>query len=95
MHAKLKKSLKQQAFSLKPVVLLGQKGLTDAVLASIDEALNSHELIKIKVCAENRDLRAQTIDDLSRSTGAEIIQRVGNTALLFRPRLSDTAINLP
>lgn len=90
-----RKYLRRLAHGMKPTVQVGKAGLTEGLLAELNNCLTRHELIKIKVCAENRDLRDQTIDDLSRSTGAEIIQRVGNTALLFRPRLSDTAINLP
>ena len=51
-----KQALKVKAHSLKPVVIIGQSGLTDAVMAEIELALNCHELIKVKIRAE-RDER--------------------------------------
>ena len=90
-----RKYLRRLAHDMKPVVQVGNAGLTDGLLAELNNCLTRHELVKVKVRVENRDLRDQTIDELSRITGAEIIQQVGNTASLFRPRLLDTAITLP
>lgn len=90
-----RKYLRRLAHDMKPVVQVGNAGLTDGLLAELNSCLTQHELVKVKVRVENRDLRDQTIGELSRITGAEIIQRVGNTVSLFRPRLLDTAITLP
>ncbi len=90
-----RKYLRRLAHDMKPVVQVGNAGLTDGLLAELNNCLTRHELVKVKVRLGNRGLRDQTIDELSRITGAEIIQRVGNTASLFRPRLLDTAITLP
>ncbi|WP_242469535.1 ribosome assembly RNA-binding protein YhbY [Rhabdochromatium marinum] len=76
--------LKQQAHHLKPVVMLGQHGLTDAVLREIQRALEHHELIKIKVSAGDRDEREQLIATITEHTAAELVQRVGHTASLYR-----------
>ena len=89
------KYLRRLTHDMKPAVQVGKAGLTESLLAELNNCLTRHELMKIKVCVENRDLRDQIIDELSCRTGTEIIQRVGNTASLLRPRLSDTAITLP
>lgn len=75
--------LKQQAHHLKPVVMLGQHGLTDAVLREIRIALNHHELIKVKVSAGDRDQRGQLITAILEQTEAELVQQVGNTASFY------------
>jgi len=54
-----KKKLRAQAHSLKPVIMIGQSGLTAAVLAEIELALNSHELIKVRIRAEREDRSAR------------------------------------
>jgi len=90
-----RKYLRRLAHDVKPVVQVGNSGLTDGLLAELNDCLTRHELIKVKVRVGNRDLRDETIDELSRITGAEIIQRVGNTASLYRPRLLDSGITLP
>lgn len=55
MNSADKKKLRAQAHTLKPVVMIGQSGLTAAVLAELDQALNTHELIKVKIRAERDD----------------------------------------
>jgi RNA-binding protein len=69
--------LRSQAHSLKPVVLVGANGVTDNLLEELDVALNTHELIKIKVRAEEREERDQMIERICQKSGAIKIQRVG------------------
>lgn len=83
MNTTDKKKLKAQAHALKPVVMIGQAGLTDAVLAEIELALDSHELIKVKIRAE-REERQHISAEISRRTGAELIQTIGQIAVLYR-----------
>jgi RNA-binding protein len=78
-----KKKLRAEAHALKPVVMIGQSGLTVAVLAEIEQALNSHELIKVKIRAE-RDERKQISEKICAETGAEIIQSIGQIAVIYR-----------
>ena len=54
-----KKELRKKAYSLKPFVMIGQHGLTDAVLAEIDVSLNAHELIKIRIRGEDKNKRSK------------------------------------
>jgi RNA-binding protein len=83
MDAASKKKLKAQAHGLKPVIIVGQAGLTDAVLAEIEIALNTHELIKVKIRAE-RDDRKQISEKICVSTGAELIQSIGQVTVIYR-----------
>ncbi|MBK5969573.1 RNA-binding protein [Thiorhodovibrio litoralis] len=76
--------LKQQAHHLKPVVMLGQHGLTEAVMREIELALSHHELIKTKIAAGDREERDKIIAAITQETHAELVQRVGNTASFYR-----------
>lgn len=78
-----KKKLKSEAHSLKPVVMIGQSGLTDAVLAEIELALDHHELIKIKIRAE-RNERKLISEKICTQTGAELIQSIGQIVAIYR-----------
>ncbi|MFZ2452205.1 MAG: ribosome assembly RNA-binding protein YhbY [Methylobacter sp.] len=83
MNSVDKKQLRANAHALKPVVMVGQSGLTDAVLAEVDLALNSHELIKVKIRAE-RDERKEISEKMCAATGAELIQSIGQVTVLYR-----------
>jgi RNA-binding protein len=76
--------LKQQAHHLKPVVLLGQAGLTDAVLTEIELALDHHELIKVRVNGGDHDERDAQVAAIAQHTKADLVQRIGNVAVYFR-----------
>jgi RNA-binding protein len=76
--------LKKQAHHLKPVVLLGQAGLSEAVLAEIGRALDHHELIKVRVNGGDHDERDAQVDAIAQRTGSDLVQRIGNTASYFR-----------
>ncbi len=82
----LLKTLKTQAHHLKPVIWLGQHGLTEPVLAEIDLALNAHELIKVKIPGEDRELRKQVILDIQKRLHAELIQAIGKIATFYRKK---------
>ncbi|WP_031433680.1 ribosome assembly RNA-binding protein YhbY [Methylomarinum vadi] len=78
-----KKKLKAQAHPLKPVIIIGQAGLTPAVLNETELALDAHELIKVKIRAE-REERMQIRDRLCSETGAELIQTIGQIVVIYR-----------
>ena len=83
MNAVDKKKLRADAHTLKPVVMIGLSGLTDAVLAEIELALNSHELIKVKIRAERED-RQKINEKICQNTGAALIQSIGQIAVIYR-----------
>jgi RNA-binding protein len=78
-----KKELKAQAHSLNPVVMIGQSGLTDAVVKELERALDDHELIKVKIRAE-RDDRKLISAALCEQTGAELLQSIGQIIVIYR-----------
>ena len=81
---KQRRRLRQLGHALKPVVIVGGQGLRDAVIAEIDGALAHHELIKVRVNARERTARDAMIGSICGACGAELVQRVGHVALLFR-----------
>ncbi|HAT8528556.1 TPA: ribosome assembly RNA-binding protein YhbY [Vibrio vulnificus] len=94
LSTKQKQHLKGLAHSLKPVVLMGANGLTEAVLAEIEIALNFHELIKIKIASEDRETKLLIADAIVRETGAEKVQVIGKTLVLYR-QSEERKIELP
>ena len=78
-----KKILKAQAHTLKPVIMIGQAGLTSAVLSEIELALNHHELIKIKIRAD-REERKLISQKICSDTGAALIQSIGQIVVIYR-----------
>lgn len=94
LKEKQKKTLRGLAHSRKPVVLMGNAGLTDGVLAALDEALLIHELVKVKVAAEDRQERDRIIQTMLERSNAELVQRVGHIATLFRRNPENPVIRL-
>ena len=89
------KFLRSLAHDRKPVIWLGQHGLTENVMKEIETALDFHELIKIRLRVGDRDLRDQIIGEICTSTGAVAIQRTGNIATVYRKNRKNPRIILP
>ena len=70
--------------NLKPVVLIGQNGLTENVMNELEQALKHHELMKIRIPGLEKSAKKNLIDDLGAQLGAELIQVIGHTAVLYR-----------
>lgn len=79
-----KKRLRTRAHDLKPVVMVGQHGLKPTVLEEISNALDHHQLIKIKVAVGDRDLRDEMIGQILQYSLSQQVQRIGNIAVLYR-----------
>ncbi len=90
-----KKHLRREAHALKPVLSVGDKGVTDAFLHELESTLEHHELIKIKVRVGDRTVRDQTIADITERARAILVSRVGNIAALYRQRRKNPRIILP
>ncbi|MCO4811865.1 MAG: ribosome assembly RNA-binding protein YhbY [Gammaproteobacteria bacterium] len=82
-----KKYLRGLGHQLKPLIMVGDAGLSDAVLAEYESTLDHHELIKVRVRVGDRDARDAIIEKLCNDSAATLIQRIGNVALLFRQNL--------
>ena len=91
-----RKRLRQIGHALNPVVMVGGQGLTENVIEETNRALNDHELIKVKIAAEDREARAQMIDELAQATGAEAVQKIGKIVLLYKkaPKQTPNLSNL-
>lgn len=77
--------LKAYAHALKPVVIIGDKGLTEGVSRETDSALTIHELIKVKVNAENKTEKSKIIENLCQFCNAHHVTTIGHIAILYRP----------
>lgn len=90
-----RRHLRGLAHALKPVVRLGSAGLTDPVAQETVRALEDHELIKVKVPGGDREARDALLAELSRRTGSTLVHRIGNVAVLYRPRVELRKILIP
>ncbi|GBL03287.1 ribosome assembly RNA-binding protein YhbY [Glaciecola sp. KUL10] len=81
---KQKQYLKGLAHSLKPVVQLGGNGLTEGVLAEIENALSFHELIKVKVPTDDREEKEMIMDAIVGETKSLKVQAIGHILVIYR-----------
>src|SRR5450631_1583304 len=95
LSEKQKKYLRRLAHPLHPIVMLGNAGLTDGVLAEFDRALADHELIKVSVRVGDRALRNSALASLSERTSSELVQRVGHVGVFYRSRPNSAKIIIP
>lgn len=90
-----KRFLRGLGHQLKPVVTVGDAGLSNTVLQEFDSTISHHELIKVRVRADSRQSRDALIDDLCRTGAGDLIQRIGNVALIYRSNPDKPRIKLP
>ena len=76
--------LKGLAHTRQPVVMIGNQGLTAAVLKEIDQALSAHELIKIKAASNEPDIRRAWLEEICTATGAASVQQIGKVLVIYR-----------
>lgn len=89
------KHLVSLAHHLKPVIMVGQHGVTENLLKELEIALDHHELVKIKIAGEDRGSRQQMIQQLCEASGAQTVQAIGKTLTLFRRNRQKPKIELP
>ncbi len=87
--------LRGMCHHLKPLVMLGNKGITDGVIRELDLTLDHHELVKVKLSGGDRDERQQQLDRLLESTRAELVQQIGHVVSLFRRNPDQPQLALP
>ena len=87
--------LRSLAQDLNPVLLLGNKGATEAVVKELNQALDIHELVKVKLSGGDKDQRQAQIDVLAGDTQAEKVHQIGHVAVLFRRNIEKPGIALP
>ncbi len=79
-----KRELKAKAHKLKPVVLIGNNGLTESVVSEIDGSLLAHELIKIKINTPDRDALKEISNEICEKVNAELVQSIGHVIVIYR-----------
>ena len=83
INSKQRSKLRSLAHHLKPVINIGKSGIADGVIASIEQALESHELIKVKFI-QNKELKHKFKSEIEKLFSASIVGDIGNTIILFR-----------
>ena len=84
LSSKRRSELRSEAHKLVPVVIIGDKGLTDEVLAEIDRALNAHELIKVRAATDDRDARHAWMESICAKLSAHEVQQIGKVLVVYR-----------
>ncbi|MGV8959160.1 MAG: ribosome assembly RNA-binding protein YhbY [Stenotrophomonas sp.] len=87
--------LRGLAHDLKALLQIGGKGVTPAFLTEMDEVLEHHELVKVKIAADDREARDAMIAELVERSGSALVQRIGHVAVLYRPSKEHRQIVLP
>ena len=82
-----KKYLRGLGHQLKPLIMVGDAGLSESLLTEFESTLDHHELLKVRIRVGDRDARDEIIAKLCGDSSAELVQRIGNVALLYRPNL--------
>ena len=94
LKEKQKRHLRGLLHQRKPVVIIGGAGLTENVMQEIDNALSHHELIKIKVNADDKAARAAMVEQICKKTQSQLVQTIGHTASFYR-QAKEPVIKLP
>ena len=90
-----KKHLRRLGHTLRPIVLIGQRGLTESVTAELGRALHDHELVKVRARVGDREARDVVLLELARASGSELVHRIGNVGLFYKQNNKLTRILLP
>lgn len=93
LTSKQKAKLKSIGQTYKVMVQVGDKGVSENVINSVNEALEAHELIKISIQHPQRDIRKEMIAELAEKSESQIVNIIGKTALLFKENLEKSEIS--
>lgn len=89
------KHLRSLAHNLKPIILVGQNGVTENVINELNIALDHHELLKVKLASDDREERQVMMANIIDQSNAEKVQTIGKTLILFRRNNKKPVIELP
>ena len=90
-----RKHLRRLGHDREPVVLIGNAGLAPNLVAEMNQALDHHELVKVRARVGDRDLRDDLLAELATATRSELVQRIGHVALYYRRHPAEPKILLP
>jgi len=94
LTGKQRRQLRALGHHLQPVVQVGHAGVTEAVVAALEQALVDHELVKVRISENALEPRAAAATALATATSSEVAQVLGRTVLLYRARPEDPKILL-
>jgi RNA-binding protein len=94
VNDKQKRYLKGLAHSLKPVVMVGDKGLTENVINEVDNALSHHELIKVRVSGQEKAEQLAVLNAIAEQTSSDLVLVIGHIGGFYRPA-KEPVIQLP
>lgn len=95
LTGKQRRFLRAQGHALKPLVWIGKQGIADNVLAQLDSALTSRELVKVKLLESGPLSTGECAAELAQATGAAVAQTLGHTILLYRPHPERPVLQWP
>jgi len=95
LSEKQKKFLRGLAHGRHALVQIGKEGYTAALAKEMDGALTAHELVKVRARVGDRDERDAAFAQLAQASASELVQRIGNVGVFFRPRKEKSKIILP
>jgi RNA-binding protein len=90
-----KKFLRGLGHQLKPVIMIGDAGLTEGVMREFEATIGHHELIKVRVRVGDRKARDEMIGTLCDQSGSALVTRIGNVALVYRRNEEKPRVVLP
>ncbi|TXD39683.1 ribosome assembly RNA-binding protein YhbY [Lujinxingia vulgaris] len=93
LTGKQRRYLRTLAHSLKPLVYVGQKGISENLIENVSAQLLAHELIKVKI--HEGDGMVEAAEAIVAGTGAQLAQKIGHTLVLYRPHPEKPTITLP
>ena len=84
LSSRRRSELRSQAHLLSPIVIIGDKGLTDEVIAEVDRALRAHELVKVRAATDDRDARNAWMESICGKLEAHPVQQIGKILVVYR-----------
>ncbi|WP_033544162.1 ribosome assembly RNA-binding protein YhbY [Planococcus sp. CAU13] len=95
LTGKQKRFLRSEAHHVDPIFQVGKGGVSEAMLVQIAEALEKRELVKISILQNNEDDKNEVAEKLAEGTGAELVQLIGHTVVLYKQSVNNKRIELP
>lgn len=95
LSEKQRKHLRGLAHGRDPIVMVGNGGLSPAIVNELEIALGAHELVKVRARVGDREARDAALELLAEQTGSELVQRIGNVGVFYRPSKDKPRIVLP
>lgn len=95
LTGKQKRYLRSLAHHLDPIFQVGKGGVNDHLIRHIQEAIEVRELMKISVLNNNSEDREEIATELASKSGADVVQTIGSTIILYKPSVNNKQIELP